>query len=180
MSMTVRQRLASGTMAALLAFQASAAQAGCLSEPQFQAVVRFLAPDLIQSVAGKCAAMLPAESYLHRNGPALAARYRPGAATAWPTVQAALASQPDLKLFASMDEATVRGMIAPMLSEGLTKEKLRVGDCRIADEIAADLDPLPPQNMIGLVTALVRFDKGKPANAKGGKGRAPILCPSAK
>lgn len=178
MAVTGFRRLGGTMLGAVLAGQASAANAACLTEPQFQAAVRFMAPDLIQAGAGKCAALLPADSYLSRNGPALAARYRSGAATAWPDVQAALKNQPDLKLFAAMDEATVRGLIAPMLTEGLAKAKFKVEDCRVADAIAANLDPLPPQNLIALITAFVRFDKGKPAKTPGGKPRAPILCPA--
>ena len=174
--MTMWRRIGGTAMVAALAFHAGSGSAACLTEPQFQAAVRFLAPDLIQAGAGKCGALLPADAYLRRNGAALAARYRPGAATAWPDVKAALTTQPDLKLFAAMDEPTVRGMLTPLLTEGLAKENFKLADCQIADEIAANLDPLPPQNLIALITAFVRLDKGKPAKTPGGKARAPILC----
>jgi hypothetical protein len=163
-------------MAAVLVMQAGAANAACLTEPQFQAAIRFVAPDLIRVAANKCGGLLPAGSYLGRNGNALADRYRPGAAGAWPEVKAALAAQPDLSLFASMDEATVRGLFAPILAQRIAKENFKAADCQIADEIAASLDPLPPQNLIALITAFARFDKGKPAKKAGGKPRPPILC----
>lgn len=176
--MAVKQgRFGAALMAAVTVFQAGSASAACLTEAQFSAAVRFVAPDLIQAGAGKCAALLPANSYLARNGASLAARYRPGAATAWPDVQTALKGQPDLKMFAAMDETTVRGMLLPMLNEGLTKQKFKAEDCAIADAIAANLDPLPPQNMVALITTFVRLNKGKPAKTPDGKPRPPIICP---
>jgi hypothetical protein len=53
-------------------------------------------------------------------------------------------------------------------------------DCAIADEIAASLDPLPPANLIALVTTFVRLDKGKAPKSSSDKPRAPIICPAVK
>ena len=176
-AMICMQRMTAAALAATLAVQASTAGATCLTEPQFRAAVRFVAPDLIRAAAGKCAALLPAGSYLGRNGMALAERFRPGAATAWPDVRAAMAAQPDLKLFSTIDEGTAHGLLGPILVQSMTKENFKVGDCRIADEVAANLDPLPPENMIALIATVARLDKGRPATTAGGMARAPILCP---
>lgn len=171
-------RFGAATMALTMLAQASATNAACLTEPQFNAVARFLAPDLIRAAADKCSPLLPANAYIRRSGTALADRYRPGAANAWPEVKAAMNSQPDLKLFAMMDERTVRGLIVPMLADGLSKEKISVNDCAAADEIASNLDPLPPENFIALITAIVRLDKGRPPKTPGGKPRPPVICPA--
>ncbi|HTI30571.1 MAG TPA: hypothetical protein VL405_00445 [Sphingomonas sp.] len=167
-------------VAAVLTVQAGVVDAACLTEAQFNAVARFLAPDLIKAGADKCAPLLTPTAYIRRSGAALADRYRPGAATAWPEVKAAMASQPDLKLFTMIDEQTARGLIMPMLGESLAKEKLSARDCAAADEIAANLDPLPPANFIALITAIVRLDKGRPSRTPDGKPRAPVICPVVK
>ena len=142
--MTRLHRFGGAIVAAALACQASAANAICLTEPELKAAIRFLSPDLIVALTDKCGAVLPANAYVRRSGPALVARYRTVSATSWPGVRALIARIPEARIFASFDEAAARGMVTGMVKEGLAKEKISTGDCDTIDGVMAALDPLPP------------------------------------
>jgi hypothetical protein len=136
--------LALVTLPAMAAAQTPSAPA-CMPQPQAAALVTFALPMLVQQLADRCRAELPATAYLEVNATALADRYRPDAAAAWPLARRAIAQiftqflgQP---MPAEMNSELVRTLAEPALA-GLLAKQVRRSDCATADAAIADVSAL--------------------------------------
>ena len=115
---------------------ASAQAPRCMPQDQAAALVTFALPTLVTSLAERCREVLPPNAYLIANAPALADRYRPDAAAAWPTARRAIQQifvqflgqpMPD-----EMNSDLVRVLAEPALG-GLLAKQIQRGDCFTAD-----------------------------------------------
>ncbi len=109
----------------------------CMPQPQAAALVTFALPMLVQQLATRCREELPPGAYLEANATALADRYRPDAAAAWPTARRAIAQifsqflgQP---MPADMNSELIRTLAEPALA-GLLAKQIHRRDCGTANE----------------------------------------------
>lgn len=123
------------TLAALPAM-AVAQTPACMPQQQAGALVTFALPTLVERLADRCREALPPTAYLEANAGALADRYRPDAAAAWPEARRAIAQiftqflgQP---MPADMNSDLVRTLAEPALA-GLLAKQVSRQDCVIAD-----------------------------------------------
>ena len=81
-----------GVLALFSSAQLSAAPtAQCLSEPEVHGLVAYMLPSVAETVIERCAARLPASSYLNTRGNGLVSQLRLGQSAAWPTARDAMA-----------------------------------------------------------------------------------------
>lgn len=154
-----------GAALALAALPAMAvAQApACMPRQQASALVTFALPTLVERLADRCREVLPPNAYLEANAGALADRYRPDAAAAWPEARRAIAQiftqflgQP---MPADMNSDLVRTLAEPALG-GLLAKQVSKEDCFVADEAVADAAALAGRDLGRLaVLALTVADR---------------------
>lgn len=157
-------------MALMLATTPAVAMAqspACIPQDQAAALVTFALPTLVQQLATRCGPELPRSAYLTTNASALASRYRPDAAAAWPTAKRAIGQlftqflgQP---MPPEMDQDLLRTLVEPTLGSLLAKQ-VDPEDCAVADRAIADVAPLTGRAIgrlavLGLTVA-DRKDKG--------------------
>lgn len=163
--------LAAALWAALGATTAQAA-VPCLSEPEAEALMITLLPDVIDAAGTACAASLPPDATLRGGLPALAGRYRAEAPAAWPQARAALGKVMGEQM-KGVDPELMRPLIGAMMAPMLAKE-IKPADCPKIDRVVSLLSPLPARNTAGIVVLLFTLGtQGKP-------DRAPFrICPMA-
>lgn len=158
-------------IAALLALAALSGQTGaqapvCVPQPQAAALVTFALPTLVERLADRCRASLPPRAYLSINAGALADRYRPDAAAAWPEARRAIAqiftqflgqTMPD-----DMNSDLVRTLAEPALA-GLLAKQVSREDCMTADQAIADAAALSGRDLgrLAALAATVADRRGK-------------------
>jgi hypothetical protein len=161
----------------------------CMPQPQAAALVTFALPMLVTQLADRCRAELAPNAYLIANSTALADRYRPDSAAAWPTARRAIAQifvqflgQP---MPAEMDSELIRTLTEPMLG-GLLAKQVNRSDCATADAAISDLATLSGR-AIGRIAALAATIADRKGNGiagvlkvcKPGDGRPPENRPGA-
>lgn len=158
-------RILSATAAAvLLALPgvASAAQVPCLTPAEFAAVSTFALPGMIRGATQRCAAQLPADAFLRREGGSLAARYGADSDRAWSGARSAFlkiaaGSNPDAaQLFTNLPDTTLRPLADQML-QGLVEQRLPTDRCKPVNRMLMLLSPLPAAStaeLIGLAAGL--------------------------
>ena len=148
----------------LTASAAAATAENCVTEAEGAAIMASLMPDLISGLSDKCAAHLPANSYLAQNGKALADRYKVLADQRWPTAKLAfgrMTGEPEMadKLPDEFFRPMLGSMVGAELVKGVTPQ-----DCGGASRILENLAPLPPENvanLVGAILALAEKDGGR-------------------
>jgi hypothetical protein len=129
---------------------------GCMPQDQAAALVTFALPVMVTKLADRCREQLPPNTYLEANAGAMADRYAPDSAAAWPVARQAIA-----KIFTQvlgqpmpreMNSDLVRTLAEPMLASLLSKQIHR-DDCATADTAIADLAPLSGR-AVGRLAAL--------------------------
>lgn len=157
------RRLALALAAFALPTAVSAQTLRCIEQDQAAALVTFALPSLVQGLAQRCGPELPRNSYLLANSTALADRYRPDAAAAWPTARAAIAG-----IFTQflgqdmppeMNGDLVRQLAEPLLGNLLAK-RISTADCVAVDSAISAAAVLPGRNIGRLaVVAITLADK---------------------
>jgi hypothetical protein len=149
----------------------------CLTKPELRAGLAFAMQEMMVTVGSKCSPLLPESSYLRTKGSQLVARYADTASNSNEILNGLVKRLgPDLKI-ADGDPIAMKGLASTMIATGLGKF-LTDKNCLDVDKTLSLLDPLPPENMIGLIEfAIQKVDaseraKGKPASAS----KRPILC----
>lgn len=123
----------------------------CLERAEAEAMTVFVLPALVEGVARKCRASLPADAALTTRATSLSARYRPEANAAWPAARAAFGRLADPAVADLFGEDVTRTMIETSVSS-LIIERVAIKDCARIDQATAALAPLPARNVGQLVT----------------------------
>ncbi|MDO6413109.1 hypothetical protein Q4F19_01825 [Sphingomonas sp. BIUV-7] len=157
------KRLALALAALALPASASAQALRCIPQDQAAALVTFALPSLVGGLAQRCGPELPRASYLMANSTALADRYRPDAAAAWPTARAAIAGIftqfLGQEMPAEMNGDLVRQLAEPLLGSLLAK-RISTTDCLAVDSAISAAAALPGRNVGRLaVVAITLADK---------------------
>lgn len=153
------------------------AAAPCLSVAEGEAVLLFLAPDLLAQATRTCTPVLPAGAYLRRTSP-LTQTYATASAQAWPAARTAIAkiAGPDVAplLDSSFARPAVSSLIAPLVAQ-----EIRAADCPRLDRILSLVAPLPPQNVAGIAVAFLQLANDRDRQA-GRRSPLPICTAPAR
>jgi hypothetical protein len=153
-------------VAALLALLASgSAQAqsaqSCVMPTEAEALVLFVAPELIRQAGTRCATALPPTALIRRTSGPFIARYEAETDTAWPQAKAALsrltAPQAIQLLDSSFAAPLVASLIAPMVVGNID-----AADCPRIERAATLVQSLPPRNVAGLIVLFAQIDADSP------------------
>ncbi|PZU08551.1 hypothetical protein [Sphingomonas sp.] len=155
--------------AAALAMPAATSAQGlrCMPQEQAASLVTFALPSLVQGLAQRCGPELPRTAYLPANADALADRYRPDAAAAWPSARTAIAGiftqVLGQEMPPEMNSDLVRQLAEPLLGNLLAK-RISTSDCAAADTAISAAAALPGRNVgrLAIVAIMLadRKDKG--------------------
>ncbi len=146
-------------LAAMLACGSAQAQAAspCVTSAEAEALVLFVAPDLIRQTGLRCQAVLPSSALVRQASGPLLAKYEAETERAWPRVRSALAKlvgeQGAGLLDSSLAQPLVGSLVAPMLVG-----TLKPGDCATVERAVGLVQALPPRNVAALVVLFARAD----------------------
>jgi hypothetical protein len=136
---------------------AQAAEPPCLTPAEFTALSTYALPSVVTGATERCAATLPANAWLPKNGKQLSARYARSQSASWPTAKAAFlklsgaAGNPEASnVLKSMPEASQRQMADGFIS-GIVGQQLPTERCTAVDSLLRLLSPLPPQNTAEII-----------------------------
>lgn len=165
---SIRLLAFSGALLALTGSQVAAAQAGaaCVRKADVADAVVYAMPSMIGALQAKCAASLPANGYLKKQGAQLTASYAARQGSAWPGARrfilgyaASGAKSVDtemLNIVSSLPAESMRPFVDAMIQQEISK-KIPLKDCRNIEQGVSMLAPLPPENMGGLAVFLAEI-----------------------
>ena len=149
-----------------LASPAAAAPA-CMTEPEVNALVAYMAPPVLRGASRTCVSSLGGGSYLAGNGTALIAQYQVNAERSWPQAKSAMLklmeadASAGAKLLAGISDRALREVVDAGFVQALTDD-IKVQDCPKIDRLVRSLGALPPEPVTQLISALMTFDKKSP------------------
>ena len=157
---------------------AVAAEPPCLTPSEFTALATYALPNAIGGAVQRCAAALPADSYLRSDGAGLAARYAAGKETAWPGAKAAF-----IKLFSganpgtsditkNLPDATLQQIVDTAVVTKVS-DALPVERCGTVSHLLKLLAPLPPESTAGVIALAI----GLGASTGHGRIGKIMVCP---
>lgn len=153
----MRRFLTSAVMAlAALPGMAAAADMPCLTAAEFSALSSYGLPSIIRGTAQRCAANLPAEAYLRRNGAQLAERYVEARATAWPDARAAFlklssgTNSEAAEVIRRLPDSSLQPLVDGLI-EGMIEQRIPADRCGAIDRVVRLLSPLPPESTAELI-----------------------------
>lgn len=158
---------------------AHAAETPCLTASEFAGVATYSLPSVITGTATRCAATLPANSYLRSNSSQLATRYAAAKPAAWPVAKAAflrLSATTDKSandLITKLPDPSLQTMLDAVI-EGAVSQQIPTERCDTIDALVRVLAPLPPENTAELIALAAGL------GAKTGKAKAGgfSICPA--
>lgn len=135
------KRFGLAVMLAMTPSWALAQTPDCMPQRQAAALVTFALPTLVVQLGDRCSTVLPPSAYIVANAGALADRYRPDSAAAWPDARRAIGmifqkflGQP---MPPDMNSETIRVLAEPAIGSLLAKQVNR-NDCFVANEAIMD------------------------------------------
>lgn len=135
---------------------ALAAETVCLTKREATALIAYALPQAINGTAKRCAASLPADAFLRRQGPELAARYAGQKDRYWPQARPAFMKalnaqgNQSANIITSLPDESVR-QLADVFVEGFVAQRIATKSCSKLDLAIDLLSPLPPENTAGLI-----------------------------
>ena len=166
------KKLGLALMLAALPSLAMAQASDCMPQRQAAALVTFALPTLAEKLGSRCSEVLPPNAYIVANAGALADRYAPDSAAAWPAARQAIGmifqkylGQP---MPPEMNSQGIRALAEPMLG-GLLAKQINRQDCFVANEAIMDARALSGADVGRLTVLAISIAERK------GKGLAEIL-----
>jgi hypothetical protein len=147
---------------ALLVAAPPPAERPCLTHAQLEDLAMFALPPLIEAVAAKCAAHLPAQAYLLNGGRRLATSLGAESAARGDSAMATLRAMSG-EMPSGISAETMRSMVRDMATSEI---KLKPEECTRVDRAGELLAPLPPRNLAGIVVMLAELGMDKDAKKK--------------
>lgn len=158
-------------MAATTAQAAAEEAKPCLTEPEAQALITAVLPDVFQQIGRTCSAVLPENAILRGGLPPFVARYQAPADLAWPQALSAVTKMGG-KDVAGVDPRLLRPMMGPAIATAIA-DGIKPRDCPTINHAIELMSPLPPANTTGLIVLLAS------AVSKDKKDSPLTICPSA-
>lgn len=150
----------------------------CVTQPEAEALVASVLPELIVDAGRVCTNSLPAGALLRQTKGPLIDRYRIEADRAWPQGSGAIAKMTGPEIAAMLGGNFARPLLATLVTPLLTKN-IEAGDCPALDRIVTLAQPLPPRNMAGMFVSILQLVEAKRLKT-GAKPTLPICRPGAK
>jgi hypothetical protein len=151
----------------------------CVTAPELRAGLAFAMQEAVVAMGSKCGPLLPGTSYIRSKGPALVARYADTASNG-PEVLNGLIKRlgPELKI-ADGDPVAMKGFLSTLITAQLGKI-LSARTCDDVDKTLSLIDPLPAENLIGLVELVIQKvdENDRRKGSRLGKPGRSIICPS--
>lgn len=151
---------------------AMAAEPVCITKKEATALIAYALPEAINGTAKRCAASLPADAFLRRQGPQLASRYAGQKNRYWPTARPAFLKtlgaegSGSADMMRNLPDETMR-QLADVFVEGFVSQRIAPKSCTKLDLAIDLLSPLPPENTAGLIA--LTLDVAGTADPKLGK-----------
>jgi hypothetical protein len=156
--------------AALLSAPAQPPLPQCLTRTDVNHLTLYAMPLMLDELAVKCRASLPANAYLLTGGRGLAQKMGTESGAHYEGAMIALQKVSGEKMPAAIPEKTMRGLFTEMAREEFLK-KLKPSECSDVNEAVELVSPLPAENLGGVVRMLLRLGaKDDPS--------APKICAS--
>ena len=156
----MRSRLTS-IAACIALFVSTTAQAApakpCINPEEIRGFVGYVMPDVADNVVKKCGPTLRPDGYFNTHGSQLVARLAVGKEAAWPMALAAFRKfGGDFKGSPKSDlsERTLRSLLDNEMVTKLTRD-IPLSMCRDGEAIVAPLDPLPAENLVQFLSAIL-------------------------
>ncbi len=152
-------KLTAGALALVSAAQLQAAQTAatsCLNRDEVHGLVAYVLPDALDATLTTCSPKLGPDSFLARRGPKLAETLRTGKNAIWPQARSAFfkfGGEHTAEL-AKLKDATVRTMVDDLMSQKLAPA-IKPSICGDVERILAPLEPLPTDNLVAFLSAIV-------------------------
>jgi len=166
------KKLGIALMLAAMPSVALAQAPDCMPQPQAAALITFALPTLVEKLGKRCSEALPPNAYIVANGTALADRYAPDSAAAWPQARRAIGmifekflGQP---MPPDMNSDTIRVLAEPTIGSFLAKQISR-DDCFVANEAIMDARAVSGRDVGRLAVLAMSIAERK------GKGLAEVL-----
>ena len=127
-----------------------------MSEDEANALARFAMPRAFQGVQQTCRNTLGGDAYIYASGNRLMGKLQTASRGSWPTARRAImqmvrSQSPDmLPLINSMPSDSLQPFAEEMIA-GMVVSKMKVGECERVNRVLELLDPLPPENLAGLI-----------------------------
>ena len=152
--------------AALLALpQAAAAQANaCLTRAEVRTLIVFATPSLVEAASRKCAAALPADSFLRTGAGAMVERLRGESKAEAGSIITVIEKLAGEKMPSGLSEETTQSLVRDIVGAELAKD-IDPKNCGTIDAVASSLSPLPASNIATLTAALLELGAGKDKKA---------------
>lgn len=129
----------------------------CITPAENEALVAYVMPDLIDALESRCASSLPSRTFLGTRSAALQKKLEPQADRAWPRARNAAQRFAGTRLpadtrFESVAKAALAPAAATLIARGFDGDQ-----CRMADRLLAELAPLPPENLAGVMALFLEI-----------------------
>lgn len=140
---------------------AQAQTAACVTRSEAEALVLFVAPDLIRQTGQRCAAVLPASAMLRQPSSAFLAKYEAESPRAWPQARQALVKIAGPDAAQMLDSAFAKPMIGTLVAP-LVTGNLQDKDCATVERALTLVQPLPARNTAALLVLFAEADAASP------------------
>lgn len=151
-----------GILALAASAQVQAAQvqnaATCLQPAEMRGLVAYFLPTVLDSTIKTCSAHLHADAFLRTKAPQLVTTLSADKDAAWPMAKAAFIKISGSDKSDSTMEKMPEEVLRPFIEAAIATEvapSIKAKDCKDVDRIAATLEPLPPANLVMLVTEIL-------------------------
>ena len=153
-----------------LAATSLAAAPACVTEAEARSLATFALPAAIETVASRCATVLPGSDWLARGGAPLATRYRKDGGGAVGPALSAVERLLGQRMPTFLDGGTMQRIAEGAIAERVSSA-VKLADCAAISRVAEHLSPLPLANAAALIVALIQLD---PKTARAGLS----ICPA--
>ncbi|WP_106639362.1 hypothetical protein [Allosphingosinicella vermicomposti] len=144
----------------------------CLTRAEAASMGRFFMPSVIDSMARKCAASLPATAFLAGPHRALSARLREDHIRHWPSAKTAIEKVSGKELPTMLGDEFTRKMAESTVAE-MAAKGIEAKDCAMVSEILGVVAPLPADNFGRLFALFAELGSKK-------RDKSPFrMCPGA-
>jgi hypothetical protein len=149
----------------------------CVTKAELHAGLAFIMQEVLVAVGSKCGSLLGETSYLRAKGPSLVSRYSEAAEAGTADLDNLIKRLgPDFKI-ADGDPVAMKAVFSTLITNQLGKI-LVSKSCADVDQVLGLLDPLPAQNMLGLIEfAIQKVDEGDRVKRRRSiRSSSPTLC----
>lgn len=151
-----------GILALAASAQVQAAQtqnaSTCVAPAEMHGLVAYFLPTVLDSTIKTCSAHLPSDAFLRTSAPQLVTRLNAGKDAAWPMAKSAFIKISGKDQGDATFERMPEDVLRPFIEAAITTEvapSIKAKDCKDVNRIAATLEPLPPENLVALVTEIL-------------------------